>query len=94
MSAHADPARESAPARDASPARETPRLTAIAAPLALVALLLFCWPFVRVPRLSLGEAWAHLFGAWALLVAMLFVLSRTIARSARRLAPRRREPGA
>jgi hypothetical protein len=93
MSAHPDPGRESPPARDASPARETPRLTAIAAPLALVALLLFCWPFVRVPRLSLGEAWAHLFGAWALLVAMLFVLSSGIARSARRLAPRRRDPG-
>lgn len=74
--------------------RESPRLTAIAAPLALVALLLFCWPFLRVPRPTLGEAWAHLFGVWALLVAVLFLLAKAIGRSARRLAARRREPGA
>jgi hypothetical protein len=48
------------------------------AALAVAALLLFCWPFVRVPRLPLADAWAHLGAAWALVIVALWALSRAV----------------
>jgi hypothetical protein len=53
---------------------------AFPAALAIIALLLFSWPFVRVPRLPLAHAWGHLFASWALAIAALFALSRALAR--------------
>jgi hypothetical protein len=46
------------------------------AALGVAALLLVCWPFVRVPRLPLAHAWAHLTVAWALIIAALWALAR------------------
>ncbi|HET7752322.1 MAG TPA: hypothetical protein VFK85_00315 [Anaeromyxobacteraceae bacterium] len=57
-------------------ARTTARTNAVAAAIATIALLLFCWPLVRIPRLTLSQAWLHLFGAWALLIVALFALAR------------------
>ena len=76
------------PSRD--PVRSRPRYLALAVPLAVLALLSFLWPFVRVPRLGLVEAWAHLFGAWAILIAALLALVGALGRSSpRRDAPRK-----
>jgi hypothetical protein len=47
--------------------------------LAVGALLLFSWPFVRVPRLDLAQAWVHVFAAWALAIASLAVFARALA---------------
>ncbi len=52
------------------------RHAAFAAILGILALLLFCWPLVRVPRLSVSQAYLHLFGAWALVIAVIFFVSR------------------
>jgi membrane associated rhomboid family serine protease len=75
------------------PGRRT-QFTALAVPLATVALLLFLWPLVMVPRLSLAEAWAHLFGAWALLIVAIFALVQTAGRSRRHREPGRKQTGA
>jgi hypothetical protein len=50
-------------------------------PVALGAgsLLLFCWPFVRVPPPPLSHAWIHIFGAWALAILALALLARALA---------------
>ena len=58
--------------------RGAPRLGAASALLAMAALLLFCWPVVALPPLSLAQAWAHLYGAWALVIAAILVLARSI----------------
>jgi hypothetical protein len=50
--------------------------------LGVGALLLFCWPFVRSPPLSIAEAFAHLFGAWLLTIAALALFARALARPA------------
>jgi hypothetical protein len=50
------------------------------AALGAAALLLFCWPFVRVPPLPLLQAWAHLGAAWALVIAALWALARAAGR--------------
>ena len=52
-----------------------------AAPSAVcaLALLLFCWPFVRQPALPIGAACAHLLGSWAVIVAALALLARARA---------------
>lgn len=42
------------------------------------ALLLLCWPFVRAPSLSLGQAWSHLAVTWGLLIATLAALGRVV----------------
>lgn len=55
----------------------------------MAALLLFCWPVVALPPLTLAQAWAHLFGAWALVIAALLALARSIG-SADELRERRR----
>jgi hypothetical protein len=59
--------------------RRVLRHDAFAAVLGLIALLLFCWPWIRVPRLSVAQAFLHLFGAWAVLVAVIFRMSRALA---------------
>jgi hypothetical protein len=50
-------------------------------PLALGvgSLLLFCWPFVRVPPPRLVHAWIHVFAAWALAILALALLARALA---------------
>jgi hypothetical protein len=75
------------------PGRRTP-FAALAVPLATVALLLFLWPLVTAPRSSLAEAWAHLFGAWAIVIVAIFALLQTAARPRRHRAPGRKQPGA
>jgi hypothetical protein len=57
---------------------------AFPAALACLALLLFCWPFLRVPRLPLAQAWAHLFASWAVAVLALAALARALAGRRRR----------
>jgi len=78
----------------ADPGRDRARFAALGGPLVLVALLLFCWPFVRVPRLSLAEAWTHLLGAWALVIAALVLLSRAFGDGSPRRDPARKHSGA
>ncbi len=46
--------------------------------LAIGAVLLFCWPFVRVPRLQLAEAWIHLTVSWALVIAGILAHARAL----------------
>jgi hypothetical protein len=43
-------------------------------------LLLFTWPFVRTPLLPLGPAYAHLLGAWLVVIAALAVMARALRR--------------
>lgn len=45
--------------------------------------LLFVWPFLTTPLLGIGPAYAHLLGAWMVIVAALGLLSRAIGRDAR-----------
>jgi hypothetical protein len=40
------------------------------------ALLVFTWPFVRTPPLTLGESYLHLLGAWLGVVILLHAISR------------------
>ncbi len=47
--------------------------------LAVLAALLFCWPFVRAPRSSLWHAYGHLFGSWAAMILVLWWMSRCLA---------------
>ncbi len=63
------------PGRRAGPLRHTPVL---AAALSVTAVLLLCWPFVRDPPLDLRDAYLHLFGAWAALIAVAWWLSRGV----------------
>lgn len=46
----------------------------------VVGLLLFAWPFLRTPPLGMGGSYAHLLGAWALVIVALALLSRALAR--------------
>jgi hypothetical protein len=59
-------------------ARRVLRYNAFAALLGLVALLFFCWPWVRVPRLSVSQAYLHFFGTWGILVIVMFWMSRAL----------------
>ncbi len=52
-----------------------------AAFIAVLGLLLFTWPFVRTPPLGIGASYAHLLGAWAVIVIALGLLSRAIGRT-------------
>jgi hypothetical protein len=38
------------------------------------ALLLFVWPLLRAPPLSLGQAWGHLTTTWFLLIVTLVAM--------------------
>jgi hypothetical protein len=49
---------------------------ALALALAVVAVLLFAWPLLRVPRLHLVPAFMHVLAAWAVVVGMLWWISR------------------
>jgi hypothetical protein len=55
------------------------RQRAWAASIFVVGLMLFVWPFLRSPPLTLGLSYAHLLGAWVLVVAALLGMSRAIA---------------
>ena len=54
-----------------------------AASLIALGLLLFTWPFVRTPPLPIGQAYAHLLGAWLLVIAALGVMARSLRRPPR-----------
>jgi hypothetical protein len=54
------------------------RRRAVAFALAVLATLLFTWPFVRLPQLRLVPAYLHLLGAWLLVVAALAVVARSL----------------
>lgn len=60
------------------------RQRAWAAGIFVLGLLLFVWPFVRTPRLSIGLSYAHLLGAWAVVVIGLFAMARGLGGDARR----------
>lgn len=66
---------------DATPRERHSRRRAWAASIAVVGLLLFTWPFVRTPPLGIGASYAHLLGAWAVIVLALGALSRATARA-------------
>jgi hypothetical protein len=66
------------PAPSAAP--RPSRRRAFAAWVLVTGLLLFTWPFVRVPRFHVVPAWLHLLGAWALVVAALAALARALGR--------------
>lgn len=68
-------------ADDATPRERRLRRGAWAASIAVLGLLLFTWPFVRVPPLGIGASYAHLLGAWAAIVVALAFLSRAIGRA-------------
>jgi hypothetical protein len=59
-------------------ARRILRHDAFPPSLAVGALLLFCWPIARYPRLPLVEGWLHLLGAWALAIAALALRARAL----------------
>ena len=67
------------------------RLRVFAGGLLVTGLLLFTWPFVRVPRLHLVPAYLHLLGAWALIVAGLFAMTRGMRPPRSPPAPERRD---
>jgi hypothetical protein len=48
--------------------------------LVVTGLLLFCWPFVRTPRLGLLGSYLHLLGAWAAIIAGIAVTARALGR--------------
>ena len=60
------------------------RQRAWAATIFVAGLLLFVWPFVRTPPLPIGLAYAHLLGAWLLVVIALHAMARSIRRERRR----------
>jgi len=66
-----------------APNHHRPRRGAWAASIAVLGLLLFTWPLLRTPLLGIGPSYAHLLGAWTLIVVALALLSRAIGRSAR-----------
>jgi hypothetical protein len=59
-----------------------------ASSVVVLGLLLFTWPFLRTPLLGIGLSYAHLLGAWALVVVALALLSRALARGSRAGADR------
>lgn len=66
--------------------RRVLRQRAFAASFLVVGVLVFAWPFVRVPRFHLVPAFVHLVVAWALVVIGLAAMSRALRRA-------EREPG-
>jgi len=53
----------------------------LAGTLGAVALLLFCWPFVRVPRPTLLDAFVHTFASWVAAIGLLWWISRGFGRT-------------
>lgn len=60
------------------PSLRTWRHPAFATALAVLSLLVFSWPLARVPPLSLGEAFVHLFGAWVAVILVLWRMSSAL----------------
>jgi hypothetical protein len=56
------------------------RQEAFAAGFLVAGLLLFTWPFVRVPRFHLVPAFLHLSVSWALIVVGLWAMARALSR--------------
>jgi hypothetical protein len=56
------------------------RQRAWAASILAGGLILFVWPFVRTPPLSIGLSYAHLLGSWALVIAALATMARSLGR--------------
>lgn len=56
------------------------REKAFATGFLVAGLLLFTWPFVRVPRFHLVPAFFHLSVSWALIVVGLWAMARALAR--------------
>lgn len=56
---------------------------AAAASIIALGLLIFTWPFVRTPSLPIGQAYAHLLGAWVLVIAAVALMARALRRPAR-----------
>ena len=56
------------------------RQRAWAVSILVVGLLLFVWPFVRTPPLSIGLTYAHLFGSWAVIIVALAMMARSLGR--------------
>ena len=54
------------------------RERAFAASILVAGLLLFVWPFVRTPPLDIGGSYAHLVGAWGVIVGLLALLARAL----------------
>ncbi len=62
------------------PSRRLWRHPVFAGALGVLAVLLFCWPFARVPPLSLWLAYLHMFGSWTAAIALLWWISRGFGR--------------
>ncbi len=60
------------------------RQRAWAACILVGGLLLFVWPFLRSPPLSLGLSYGHLLGSWAVVIAALFLMARALGAARRR----------
>ncbi len=71
----------SRPPDESTPRERQFRRSAWAASIFVLGLLLFTWPFVRTPALDIGASYAHLLGAWAVIVLALASLSRTTGRT-------------
>jgi hypothetical protein len=63
---------------DSTPRERQFRRGAWAISIAVLGVLLFTWPFVRTPLLAIGPSYAHLLGAWAVIVLALAALSRAL----------------
>ncbi len=66
--------------REERPGVRWRRQRAWAATILVGGLLLFLWPFVRTPPLSIGLSYAHLLGSWAVVIAALFSMARSLGR--------------
>ena len=60
-----------------SRARAALRHPAFPVVLAGVALGLFCWPLLRTPPPDAPLAYAFMLGAWAVVIAVLFLMARS-----------------
>jgi hypothetical protein len=54
-----------------------------AASIVVLGLMLSTWPFLRTPLLGMGLSYAHLLGAWLVVVVALGLLARAIGRDVR-----------
>jgi hypothetical protein len=60
------------------------RQRAWGASIVIGGFVLFLWPFVRTPPLTIALSYAHLLGAWVAIIAGLFAMSRALAGERRR----------
>jgi hypothetical protein len=68
------------PGEELAPPDRRRRLQPWAASIVALGLLLLAWPFLRTPLLGIGLSYAHLLGAWALIIGALALLARAIGR--------------